>query len=193
MINTIKKMVQDKYGNLTIESINKTGSQLITTQSNDMDFRVIVSEDIQMKKIYDPITKINIFIHSKKEFQNMCDFNVPINTKFFAYMLDQTFRKYGENNLLGENTCKFKLLENAEKYKQMVEEKVRIYTRTNTSLVKRGICHKHLWWIILALMMIENNSLDITDEMLEIANKCNNLELDRSWNDWVKEKINIGD
>jgi hypothetical protein len=86
MINTIKKMVQDKYGDLTIESINKTGSQLITTQSNDLDFRVIVSEDIQMKKIYDPITKINIFIHSKKEFQNMCDFNVPINAKFFAYV-----------------------------------------------------------------------------------------------------------
>ena len=191
MIETIKNMIQAKYGNLTIESINKTGSQLITTQYNDLDFRVIVSEDIQMKKIYDPITKINIFIHSKKEFQNMCDFNVPINAKFFAYMLDQTFRKYEENNLLGESTCKFKLLENAEKYKQMVEEKVRIYTRTNTSLVKRGICHKRLWWIILALMMIENNSLDITDEMLEIANKCHNLELDRSWNDWVKEKLNI--
>ena len=191
MINTIKKMVQDKYGDLTIESINKTGSQLVSDNPNDLDFRVIVSEDISMKKIYDADTKINIFIHSKKEFQDMCDFNVPLNTRYFVYMIDQVFRKYDNNNILGDSVCNFKLLENAEKYKTMIEEKAKIHTRSNTSLVDRGVCHKHLWWIILGLMMIDNNSMEITNEMKEIALKCHNLELDRSWNDWVKDKLNL--
>ena len=191
MIETIKKMVQAKYGDLTIESINRTGSQLISNEPGDIDFRVVVSEDVSTKSLYDPITKINLFVHSKKEFQNMCDLNVPINARLFAYIVDQTFRKYGDNNILGDSECKFKLLEYPEKYKEIVEEKVRIYTRTNTSLVERGICHKHLWWIILPLMMIENNSLDITDEMREIALKCHNMKLDRSWNDWVKDKLNL--
>lgn len=191
MLETIKKIISDKYGNLTIESINKAGSQLITTQPNDFDFRVVVSEDIKMKNLYDVNTKINLFIYSKKEFQSMCELDAPINTNWYIFIVDQLFRKYSDNNLYGSNDTVLKILEKPEKYKQIVEEKVRIYTRTNTSLVERGICHKHLWWIILPLMMIENNSLEITNEMREIALKCHNMQLDRSWNDWVKEKINI--
>ena len=115
------------------------------------------------------------------------------NTRFFTYILDQEFRKYKDNNLLGEIQYQFKLLEKPEKYKELVRTKAKMYTRSTSILAEWGVCHKHLWWIILPLMMIENNSMTITDEMLEIANKCHNLKLDRSWNDWVKEKLNIGD
>ena len=40
--------------------------------------------------------------------------------------------------------------------------------------------------------MIENNSTLITNEMIEVAYRCNNLELDRRWNEWVKQQIKKG-
>jgi hypothetical protein len=50
-------------------------------------------------------------------------------------------------------------------------------------------CHKHLWYVILGLMFIENNSYEITPEMKEIVQKCHDGCLPKSWEDWVKERL----
>lgn len=182
MKDLIIKLITEKYGDLGIFSIYKTGSQLICNNCNDYDYKIIVeNNECDVRSFFNGKHRINVIIYSKEYYEKLLNFEII--TRHTIYLIENLFKP--NNTIYGDRTNEIKLLENADKYKQCVIQNFNKFIANEKSLV----CNKHLWWIIWSLMMIENNSYEITDEMLDIANKCHNYELPKAWEEWVKEKI----
>lgn len=187
MLNKILEILNNKFGNLDIVSIYKTGSQLICDICNDYDYKVIVKElDKDVKSCYDVDTKLNLIIYKEDYYNKLCEFEIV--DRHTAYIIDNVFKP--NNTIYGDNSFNLKLLENADKFKAFARDKMRMILDKHYSWKGKGqCCNKHYWWYILTLMMIENNSYEITEQMLDIANKCHNGELSNYWEEWVKEKL----
>lgn len=188
-IDLLKSTIEEKLKRkIEIVSIFRTGSSLFCENCKDFDFNVIVKENIPSFKIYDKETRTDYFIESEQNRNNRL--NCILSLSFpIRYIIDECFKK--TSTIYGDNSINIDLINNANKYKQAVKQELArgcFHPNVNWKDSEK-YCHKHLWWVILGLMFIENKSYEVTYEMRNIIQKCHDGVLDKYWETWVKERL----
>ena len=170
--------------------ITKTGGHLFCDNCKDIDYRVVIKNELdKVVKFYNSETNEDYFIHSLDIYNSHLNFE---NSDYYnLFILDDLFKKdYCD---FGDKTTNLKLLENADKYKEMLK-RVLPKSHLNPRIRWGGsdkYCNKRLWWTIMGLKFIDNNSYEITDEIKDIIQRCHDGVLEKSWEDWVKQKIGL--
>jgi hypothetical protein len=171
--------------------IFKTGSALFCSNSKDYDYKVVVSDAIEggVKMQYDPSTNQDYIIINQDHYKQLISFDeMKLRT---IYAIDIIF---SDTSLVyGSKTLDPMLLHCSAKYKNMLR------TVLPKSLLDKRVtwegsdkyCHRHLWWVIMGLKFINNNSYEVTPELREIIQLCHDGKLDKSWEQWVKKEINL--
>lgn len=168
--------------------VTRTGSHIFCENCLDIDYKVVVSNKLNNSfKFYDSETKEDYFVKSIEEYNKFLNFET--NKLENIFILDELFKK--QCCVYGDNTINLKLLENSNSYKEMLK------TILSKSFLNPRIkwkdsdkyCHRHLWWAIIGLKMIENQSYEITSEMKDIIQKCHDGILDKSFENWILEKL----
>ena len=194
-INKLKDFIKSKINEEpNIISIYKTGSNLFCDCCNDYDYTVVINNNfetnnIKYLKYFDTETNEDYFIWSKNEYDKMLNFETSILSNLF--IIADLFKE--NNTLYGSNKIELNLLEKQDNYKNMLKKvlpKSLLNPRVKWNDSDK-YCHKLLWWVILGLKFIEQNNYNITDEMLDIINKCHNGILPKEWETYVIERINL--
>ena len=194
-INKLKDFIKSKINEEpNIISIYKTGSNLFCDCCNDYDYTVVINNNfetnnIKYLKYFDTETNEDYFIWSKNEYDKMLNFETSILSNLF--IIADLFKE--NNTLYGSSKIELNLLEKQNDYKNMLK-KVLPKSLLNPRVKWNNsdqYCHKLLWWVVLGLKFIEQNSYNITDEMLDIINRCHNGVLPKEWEAYVIEQINL--
>lgn len=188
-ITNLKNKIKEQIGvEPNIISVFQTGSGLFCTNCKDLDYNVIIENNTSPFKIWDSETKTDYFVESFKDRQNRLQFESGSRYKV-QYVIDECFKV--TTTIYGDNSINIDLLDNVSKYKKVVKEEL-IKGCLHPNVVWKDsdkYCHKHLWWVILGLLFIENKSYEVTDEMKNIIQKCHDGVLDKYWETWVKERL----
>ena len=178
----VKEQIKMRFGfEPTIEEVFKTGSSLFCDNYKDTDYIVIVSEDLFNKvKICDKENKIDYFVFSKRYREQLINFE--FNDLNELFIIDEYFKGTKTN---------LDIINNKNKYLEVLRNVVPKYLiNPNKSWENSdNCCHKHLWWAIVGLKMIENKSYNLSDEILDIIKNCHNGTLDKSWESYVLNKL----
>ena len=192
-INKLKDFIKSKINEEpNIISIYKTGSNLFCDCCNDYDYTVVINNNfetnnIKYLKYFDTETNEDYFIWSKNEYDKMLNFETSILSNLF--IIADLFKE--NNTLYGSNKTELNLLNKQNEYVNMLK-KVLPKSLLNPRVKWNNsdqYCHKLLWWVVLGLKFIEQNSYNITDEMIDIINKCHNGVLPKEWETYVIERI----
>lgn len=189
-IEQLKLAIQEKIGEYPeILFVTKTGGHLFCSNCKDEDYIVVIKNtQITQFKIYDAENKIDYFVKGSYYYKNkMLEFKGEKMDSLYA--ITDLFKPI--KCIYGDNTVTLNLLSKAKEYKAMLKEilpKSLLHPRLGWNNSDR-YCHKHLWWAIIGLKMIDYKSYEITSEMQEIIQKCHDGVLDKSWEEWVKNKL----
>lgn len=189
-IEQLKLAIQEKIGEYPeILFVTKTGGHLFCSNCKDEDYLVVIKNtQITQFKIYDAENKIDYFVKGSYYYKNkMLEFKGEKMDSLYA--ITDLFKPI--KCIYGDNTVTLNLLSKAKEYKAMLKEilpKSLLHPRLGWNNSDR-YCHKHLWWAIIGLKMIDYKSYEITSEMQEIIQKCHDGVLDKSWEEWVKNKL----
>lgn len=194
-INKLKDFIKSKINEVPdIITIYKTGSNLFCDVCKDRDYTVVINNNFEINnlkylKYFDTETNEDYFIWSKNEYDKMLNFETSILSNLF--IIADLFKE--NNTLYGSNKIELNLLEKQNDYKNMIKKvlpKSLLNPRVKWNDSDK-YCHKLLWWVILGLKFIEQNNYNITDEMLDIINKCHNGVLSKEWETYIIERINL--
>ena len=194
-IEKLKDFIKIKINEeANIVAIYKTGSNLFCDICKDKDYTVIISNDfnttgLKYIKYFDEETSEDYFIWSKNEYNRMLNFEA--NNLSNLFIIADLFKE--NNTVYGDNTSELKFLDKQNEYINMLKKilpKSILNPRVKWNDSDK-YCHKLLWWVILGLKFIEQNNYNITDEMLDIVNKCHNGELPKEWEAYVIERIGL--
>ena len=141
-----------------------------------------------MFKIFDSENKIDYSVCSQRERDLILNFEYK-RTPISQFCIDELFKS--NTTIYGDDTIYLDLLGNAEKYKVKPKKDLQ------NSFLSPHIhwensdkyCNKRLWWAILGLLFIENNSYEVTSEMKNIIQQCHDGVLDKFWESWIKDRI----
>ena len=190
MVEKVKQFIKNKYGkDLTINSIFRTGGHLFCENCKDYDYVVIVNEDIKRTKYYDKETNTDYFIYSQSERNR--ELEMDLNLHHTIYVINEIFKPY--NTIYGDSTCKLDLFFKEEEYKEVLRNKL-LKSSLSENITWENCefyCHKTLWWAICGLLMLENRSYEITNEMKEVIQMCHDGVLPKKWEYWVRQKLNL--
>ena len=188
-IEELKLKIQEKINQEPIiNSVFLTGASLFCTNCKDSDYTVIIQNDCDMFKIFDSENKIDYFVCSQRERDLILNFEYK-RTPISQFCIDELFKS--NTTIYGDDTIYLDLLGNAEKYKVKPKKDLQ------NSFLSPHIhwensdkyCNKRLWWAILGLLFIENNSYEVTSEMKNIIQQCHDGVLDKFWESWIKDRI----
>ena len=173
----------------SIKCIFKTGSSMLLTNNRDEDYIIVYSptESHNENFRFTYRGKTDYFIYSEDAYREILNFNIGPSYCSNIAVISLVICK----PILNELNLQLDLFNNVEKYKDTLRYACEI-SLLNTNVIWEGhenYCSKNLWFVILGLMMIENNSYEVTPEMKEIAQKCHDGCLPKSWEDWVKERL----
>lgn len=178
-----------------IMGIFRTGGSLLLDNCKDEDYIIIYNKTNTFRQDYfnikDREQNIDYFGYSMELFNELSTFSLELYTpsinRFRQMFLISMFIS---ENIKNEGLT-FDLIGQSEKFKQAAKDACDL-SFINPNVTWEGhedYCQKHLWYVILGLMFIENNSYEMTPEMKEIVQKCHDGCLPKSWEDWVKERI----
>lgn len=170
-----------------IEFISKTGSILFCENCKDTDYIVVIENDVPSFKIYDKEINEDFFIKSRKTYNKYLNFEG--NNLHNLFIIENLFIE--KQCIYGKATVELDLLGKKEQYKTLLKT-VLPKSFLNTRFKHKNsdkFCHPHLWWVILGLKLIENNSYEITLEIKNLIQQCHDGVLDKSWENYIKEKL----
>lgn len=174
-----------------ILSIFETGSHLFCQNSSDLDYTVIIQNGSKSAycRIYDKENNIDYFIESEDIRDRKLHFESINNST--RYILDELLKP--TTTIYGDNTSRLDLFNNIEQYKAMLKHELEhSCLHPNVEWENSDLyCNKQFWWAILGLWLIENNSYEITNELKSIIQTCHDGTLDKSWETWVKKRLDM--
>lgn len=193
MVDNLLIYLQNKH-NLTqhnIISIFRTGGTLLCTSCKDTDYTVIVDDTKTMQHFWrDATDNTEYFIMNIANREKLLSLSQPYNV-LQLFILDEVFKP--QTTIYGSATCNLDLFAHKEAYLEMLKDQVpKTFTHQCLHWKDRDkYCHRKLWWVILGLTFIENNSYEVSPELREIVQKCHDGILEKEWEEWVLDKINI--
>lgn len=190
MIEKLKLFIKNKTNqDVEIISIFRTGSHLFCSNCNDIDYKVIVKEDIPILRYFDNDTNEDYFIYSQRDRHKALEFNDSNWNSIFS--IDELFKN--STLVYGDSTINLDLLSKETEYKEMLRNVLskwwfNKYVKWNNYEL---YCHRQFWWVIVGLKFIENKSYEITNELNDIIQLCHDGILPKYWETWVKEQLEI--
>lgn len=190
-IEEIKNKIASKIGeDPIIVSIFRTGGCLLCTNCKDVDYTVVIQNETEPFKFADKEQCIDYYVKSQSVRNKLINFE-PYDKPIRMYAIDEIFKPEPFMTIYGDDTCNLNLGLKEKEYKQALKEDLEktIFHPLVHWKDDDKYCNKRLWWAILGLMFIENKSYEVTDDMKEIIQKCHDGILEKSWEDWVKNKL----
>lgn len=177
-----------------IKGIFRTGGSLLLDGCKDEDYIIVYTKTDNFNSdffhLFDKENKVDYFGYSTELFNQLSTFSlenpVAINQLRQVFMISILISEHIKNDSLT-----FDLLGQGDKFKEAARIACELsYINPNVYWAgHEDYCQKHLWYVIIGLMFIENNSYEVTPEMKEIVQKCHDGCLPKSWEDWVKERL----
>lgn len=167
------------------------GSATFCTNCGDSDI-VCVQENVERATIREE--GVDTFCFDVETFRNRLSFNETAQYRYrelynvgFA-MLKEQGKVYGE---MPEDIANYNWFDYKDKVIERCVEQCDVYIlnpRYRNSLGK-DLCLKHGYWLIANYYALVNNSLEFTDEQLEILQKCHDNELPRTYAEDVYKEL----
>lgn len=170
IVSKIKDILSTINKNTEIVEIFKTGSQLFRDKPGDLDYVVICKdfpENYKRLTTYIDGNKYDLFFQSIEDYTSLLDVSDSNNdlgygrTILFNYLYSIRQTIYGN----WENT--WDILDHKDSYKRKLKE---LYYNTIGKRISRNNATKGWVHYYIILKIFENNSLEISSEMLEDIN-----------------------
>jgi len=162
-------LIKMRENDAEIVEIYKTGSQLTRRDPHDYDYEIICRNFKQRFKIIQHKENdytYDMFIIDEKALEYQLDFNDEYYTQYRLKLFNYLFAI--RESIYGHYNNGWNMLDHREEYEQYV---IKIYdinnSKVNPNTVKNGKFYIHYYMI---LKLFENNSLELTDEIIENAN-----------------------
>lgn len=169
-----------------------TGSKTFCTNATDED---LIGVRYEVEKRVDRYDGVDVFYWSLDTFRQLLKFKCPIETVAHQELYNISFAiKKEEGEIFGEmpadiaNYNFFDYKEDIVKSCIKSCEKYALNPRL-TNPVNEDMCLKKSYWIFANYFALVNNSLDFTQEQLDIIQKCHDNELPRSYIEDVYQKL----
>ena len=169
-----------------------SGSKTFCTNATDED---LVGVRYEVEKRADRYDGVDVFYWSLDTFRQLLKFKCPIETVAHKELYNISFAiKKEEGEIFGEmpadiaNYNFFDYKEDIVKSCVKSCEKYALNPRL-TNPVNEDMCLKKSYWIFANYFALVNNSLDFTQEQLDIIQKCHDNELPRSYIEDVYQKL----
>lgn len=169
-----------------------SGSKTFCTNATDED---LVGVRYEVEKRVDRYDGVDVFYWSLDTFRQLLKFKCPIETVAHKELYNISFAiKKEEGEIFGEmptdiaNYNFFDYKEDIVKSCIKSCEKYALNPRL-TNPVNEDMCLKKSYWIFANYFALVNNSLDFTQEQLDIIQKCHDNELPRSYIEDVYQKL----
>lgn len=169
-----------------------TGSKTFCTNATDED---LIGVRYEVEKRVDRYDGVDVFYWSLDTFRQLLKFKCPIETVAHKELYNISFAiKKEEGEIFGEmpadiaNYNFFDYKEDIVKSCIKSCEKYALNPRL-TNPVNEDMCLKKSYWIFANYFALVNNSLDFTQEQLDIIQKCHDNELPRSYIEDVYQKL----
>lgn len=185
LIDHIKQIAPD------VTFICKTGSTLFCNNCKDNDVIVCTAngDDFGRRERYE---NYDIFFYSIKSPEKFL--NQSFNCKYIIYFLAFALAEQNaDNSIYGKNPLSNFYFHDDFK-KRLIDQLIieaekgdcnrRIFNPKN-----RNACLKRSIWLFANYFAISNNSLEFTEEQLDIIQKCHDNELPRSYAEDVYQKL----
>lgn len=169
-----------------------SGSKTFCTNATDED---LIGVRYEVEKRADRYDGVDVFYWSLDTFRQLLKFKCPIETVAHQELYNISFAiKKEEGEIFGEmpadiaNYNFFDYKEDIVKSCIKSCEKYALNPRL-TNPVNEDMCLKKSYWIFANYFALVNNSLDFTQEQLDIIQKCHDNELPRSYIEDVYQKL----
>ena len=169
-----------------------SGSKTFCTNATDED---LIGVRYEVEKRVDRYDGVDVFYWSLDTFRQLLKFKCPIETVAHKELYNISFAiKKEEGEIFGEmpadiaNYNFFDYKEDIVKSCIKSCEKYALNPRL-TNPVNDDMCLKKSYWIFANYFALVNNSLDFTQEQLDIIQKCHDNELPRSYIEDVYQKL----
>ena len=169
-----------------------TGSKTFCTNATDED---LIGVRYEVEKRVDRYDGVDVFYWSLDTFRQLLKFKCPIEIVAHKELYNISFAiKKEEGEIFGEmpadiaNYNFFDYKEDIVKSCIKSCEKYALNPRL-TNPVNEDMCLKKSYWIFANYFALVNNSLDFTQEQLDIIQKCHDNELPRSYIEDVYQKL----
>lgn len=169
-----------------------SGSKTFCTNATDED---LIGVRYEVEKRVDRYDGVDVFYWSLDTFRQLLKFKCPIETVAHKELYNISFAiKKEEGEIFGEmpadiaNYNFFDYKEDIVKSCIKSCEKYALNPRL-TNPVNEDMCLKKSYWIFANYFALVNNSLDFTQEQLDIIQKCHDNELPRSYIEDVCQKL----
>lgn len=169
-----------------------SGSKTFCTNATDED---LIGVRYEVEKRVDRYDGVDVFYWSLDTFRQLLKFKCPIETVAHKELYNISFAiKKEEGEIFGEmpadiaNYNFFDYKEDIVKSCIKSCEKYALNPRL-TNPVNEDMCLKKSYWIFANYFALVNNSLDFTQEQLDIIQKCHDNELPRSYIEDVYQKL----
>lgn len=169
-----------------------SGSKTFCTNATDED---LIGVRYEVEKRVDRYDGVDVFYWSLDTFRQLLKFKCPIETVAHKELYNISFAiKKEEGEIFGEmpadiaNYNFFDYKEDIVKSCIKSCEKYALNPRL-TNPVNEDMCLKKSYWIFANYFALVNNSLDFTEEQLDIIQKCHDNELPRSYIEDVYQKL----
>lgn len=169
-----------------------SGSKTFCTNATDED---LIGVRYEVEKRVDRYDGVDVFYWSLDTFRQLLKFKCPIETVAHKELYNISFAvKKEEGEIFGEmpadiaNYNFFDYKEDIVKSCIKSCEKYALNPRL-INPVNEDMCLKKSYWIFANYFALVNNSLDFTQEQLDIIQKCHDNELPRSYIEDVYQKL----
>jgi hypothetical protein len=181
-----------------IKYIFKTGSFAFIDDYNDYDFLVIMNQDeVEKKRIEFSYENKNVHIFIETHHDLLDTISYKKNTRLSTFIL--LFIKHELTLIEGVWDENFNFLETQSEYLEYIAKNLDTAFYKKYSFVfykENGEAYtvpKTFFWIYIPILMIKNNSIQITKEMIEIIQDSRDMNLSADLKEEVREVLGLED
>ena len=169
-----------------------SGSKTFCTNATDED---LIGVRYEVEKRADRYDGVDVFYWSLDTFRQLLKFKCPIETVAHKELYNISFAiKKEEGEIFGEmpaDIANYNFFDYKEDIVKSCIKSCENYALNPrlTNPVNEDMCLKKSYWIFANYFALVNNSLDFTQEQLDIIQKCHDNELPRSYIEDVYQKL----
>lgn len=168
------------------------GSKTFCNNATDED---LVGVQYEVEKRADRYDGVDVFYWSLEIFRKLLKFECPIEKVAYAELYNISFAiRKEKGEVFGEipaDIANYNFFDYKEKIVKSCIKSCETYALNPrlTNHANEDMCLKHSYWIFANYFALVNNSLDFTEEQLDIIQRCHDNELPISYAEEVYKKL----